>query len=413
MDLATLRQITVGDALARDVARMEEERASWRKSMIETDNIAKRMRELAEGSAEFQAAKNLLALQSSVFSVAQQHKDLLGLGGAFGSAYEAWQDSQRTQTESMRKMFAPMVDIRNSVLGDSTMTQQLIKELTEASSARNYFADLVEQASGVGSVAKLLAQQGEASRAQTKHVLESLNVSSSVQRYLNDYMSVNKGWVVPREVLGMVDSFKEIHDRFGNFALPTIDWGSAAALAKVLGREGIQQQLNLLGIEPDGSMHSASETPASGILGRRQSDAVALLSLLLSILFFIYQESSNTQQQVKTDAFQTQAIVTLQMQAKQIQSLTILIEKALVQAAQAPEERFVVRDRVATVRARPTHGSTVEGTLMPNEVVRVISKDGKWVEVEYYHWLREQYRVGWVLKKYLERVPANFSKNSG
>jgi len=47
---------------------------------------------------------------------------------------------------------------------------------------------------------------------------------------------------------------------------------------------------------------------------------------------------------------------------------------------------------------------------MPNEVVRAIEKDGKWVEIEYYHWLHEEYRTGWVMKKYLERVPANYLK---
>lgn len=100
------------------------------------------------------------------------------------------------------------------------------------------------------------------------------------------------------------------------------------------------------------------------------------------------------------------------MQTQQIQSLTVLIEKALVKAAETPEERFVVRERPATVRSKPEHGSAVEGKLMPNEVVRAIDKDGKWIEVEYYHWLREEYRTGWVLKKYLERVPANYAKAS-
>lgn len=77
-----------------------------------------------------------------------------------------------------------------------------------------------------------------------------------------------------------------------------------------------------------------------------------------------------------------------------------------------PEERFVVRERPATVRSNPEHGSAVEGKLMPNEVVRAIDKEGKWVEVEYYHWLREEYRTEWVLKKHLERVPANYAKDA-
>ncbi len=157
-------------------------------------------------------------------------------------------------------------------------------------------------------------------------------------------------------------------------------------------------------------MHEYAEQPEKGLLSRKQADAIALVSLLLGILFFLYQEISSQQDKAKTEAFQTQTTATLQVQAHQIQNLTVLIEKALVQAAQAPEERFVVRERIATVRSKPEHGSIVEGKLMPNEVVRAIDRDGKWVEVEYYHWLHEEYRTGWVLKKYLERVPANYAK---
>jgi preprotein translocase subunit SecF len=157
-------------------------------------------------------------------------------------------------------------------------------------------------------------------------------------------------------------------------------------------------------------MHEPAEKPERGLLSRKQSDAVALVSLLLGILFFLYQEISSQQDKAKTEAFQMQTTATLQVQTQQIQALTVLIEKALVQTAQEPEERFVMRERPATVRLKPEHGSAVEGKLMPNEVVRAIEKDGKWVEIEYYHWLHEEYRTGWVMKKYLERVPANYLK---
>ena len=160
-------------------------------------------------------------------------------------------------------------------------------------------------------------------------------------------------------------------------------------------------------INTDGSMRESKELPERGLLSRKQADALALLSLLLTILVFIYQEISSQQDKAKTEAFQIQTTDSLRAQAQQIQSLTFLIEKALAQAAQVPEERMVVRERFAIVRSEPEHGATVEGKLMPNEVVRSIGRDGKWVEVEYYHWLREEYRNGWVLKKYLERVPAN------
>ena len=407
--LEQIKAATLGGTLAREMARIEEERTSWRKALIDTDLIGKHVRELAENSAYAQVAKELKALQSPAMSIAKQYQDLLGPSSAIGSAYKAWQESERLQMEQMRKMFDPMEDIRKSVLGD-TATQQLIKELTDGGSMRSQMKAIADQALGIGSVAKLLAQQAEDSRAQTKKLFEDLGVGSSIQSYLKDFEHINKQWKVPNEVLGIVGSFKELQDELGKVALPTIDWGSAAALAKALGPEGIQEQLALLGIEPDGSMHEHAEKPERGLLSRKQSDAIALVSLLLGILFFIYQEASSQQDKAKTEAFQTQTTATLQVQTQQIQSLTVLIEKALVQAAQAPEERFVVRERPATVRSKPEHGSAVEGKLMPNEVVRAIDKDGKWVEVEYYHWLREEYRTGWVLKKYLERVPASYAR---
>jgi hypothetical protein len=409
LPLEQIKAATLGGTFARELARIEEERTSWRKALIDKDLLGKQVRQLAQNSAYAQLASELKALQSPAMSVSRQYKDLLGSASAIGSAYRAWQESERVQMEQMRKMFDRMADIRKSVLRD-TATQQLIKELTVGGFIGNRASEITEQAVGVGSIAKMLAQRAEDSRAQTKKLFEDLGVASSIKSYLKDFEHINKQWKVPNEVLGIVGSFKELQGQLGKVALPTIDWGSAAALAKALGPEGIQEQLALLGIEPDGSMHEPKEAPERGLLSRKQSDALALLSLLLGILFFLYQEISSQQDRAETEAFQTETTAALQVQTQQIQNLTVLIEKALLQAAQAPEQRFVVRERIATVRSKPKHGSTAEGKLIPNEVVRAIDKDGKWMEVEYYHWLHREYRTGWVLKKYLERVPANYAK---
>lgn len=275
---------------------------------------------------------------------------------------------------------------------------------------RDQFKDVIERLSGVGSAA-MRAQQIEETWATTKKPFEDLAVGSSIQKYLKDYEQVNKQWKVPSEILAVVGSFKELQAQLGKVTLPTIDWGSAAALAKLLGQEGIEEQLAHLGIDLDGSLHEPPAAPEKGILSRKQTDAVALVSLLLGILFFLYQEIASRQEKAQMEAFQVQTASSLQAQMKQIQSLSILIEKALVQAAKEPEDRFVVRKRTATVRLKPKHGAAAEGKLLPNEVVRAIDRNGKWVEVEYYHWLYEEYRTGWVLKKYLERVPANHKGN--
>lgn len=401
----------MGSNLAREMARIEEERSSWRNALIDSDLVGKQVRELVGNTIYAQMAKELKALQSPVISIAKQYEDLLGSSSAIGSAYKAWQESERSQREQMRKMFDPMAEIRKSVLGGTT-TQQLIKEFTDGSSMRSRMKAITDQALGIGSVAKMLAQQAEDSRAQTKKLLEGLGVGSSIQSYLKDFEHINKQWKVPNEVLGLMGSVKELQEQLGlgKVALPTIDWGSAVALARAMGPEGIQEQLALLGIEPDGSMNPMAGLPEKGILSKKQTDVITLISFLLIFVVFFYQEYNSSLQQAKTDAFQAQTVAMLQVQAQQIQNLTILIEKTLVQAAQAPEERLVVRDRIATVRSKPEHGSAREGQLMPNEVVRKTDKDGKWVEIEYYHWLHEEYRTGWVLKKYLERVPANYAK---
>lgn len=411
MDLARIYETNMGSSLAREMTRIEEERSSWRNALIDSDLAGKQLRELVGNTIYAQMAKELTALRSPVRSIAREYEDLLGSGSAIGSAYKAWQESEHAQREQMRKMFDPMADIRKSVLGGTT-TQQLIKELTDGSSMRSRMMATTDQALGIGSIAKMLAQQAEDSRAQTKKLLEGFGVGSSIQSYLQDFENINKQWKVPNEVLGLMGSVKELQEQLGlgKVALPTIDWGSAAALARAMGPKGIQEQLALLGIEPDGSMNPIAGLPEKGILSKYQTDAITLISFLLIFVVFFYQEYNSSLQQAKTDAYQAQTVAMSQVQAQQIQNLTILIEKTLVQAAQEPEERMVVRDRIATVRSKPDHASPMQGQLMPNEVVRKTDKDGKWVEIEYYHWLHEEYRTGWVLKKYLERVPANYAK---
>lgn len=395
--------------LGREIARMEAERSSWRQTLAQTNTVAKLALGPVLGSNDW-LAKEIKALQSPAMMFAQQYQDLISASSSAMQAIKAWQVAERVQLGQMQRMLDPLADIRKSILVDNT-TQKFIKELTAASSIHGRIKHLVDQTTGIGSIAKMLAQQADESREQYRRILDSVTGASSIQGYLKEFEAVNKQWMVPSEVLGIVASFKEIQEQLGRVALPTIDWGSAGALAMILGAEGIKEQLALLGIGPDGAMHLPDEIPEKGILSRKQSDTVALVSLLLSILFFIYQEGLNQQDKAKTEAFQAQTTTTLQVQAQQIQNLTVLIGHALAQAARHPEERFVVRGRPATVRAGPEHGSPVEGKLLPNEVVRALERKGRWVEIEYYHWLHEEYRTGWVLKHYLERVPASYSKN--
>lgn len=412
LDVEKLKAAGLLGGAAQALAHLDESRASWRVALAQSDSISKQLDKLSgQDSAFSKMLKDVKALQSPAMSIAEQYKDILGENSLAMQTIKQWQEAQRVQDESIRKMIEPLVDIRKSLLLD-TATQKIIKDLAGVGAISDRFKEVVDQATRMDATTALWAKQIEDSQSQTQKLLEGMTLGSSVQSYLKDFEKINKQWQVPSEVLSMMDSFKGIQDQLGlsKLALPTIDWGSAGALAQLLGKEGLESQLAYLGIDPDGTFHDPSEQPERGILSRKQADAVALLSLLLSLLFFIYQEASSQQDKANTEAFQTETTKTIQVQSQQIQSLTVLIERALVQAAKAQEERFVVRERAATVRSKPEHGASVQGKLLPNEVVRAIDKDGKWIEVEYYHWLHEEYRTGWVLKKYLERVPASHTK---
>ncbi|WP_419203925.1 SH3 domain-containing protein [Bordetella trematum] len=408
LDIGKLAAIGSVGSVTRELAHIEEDRASWRNALAQTDSISKQWRELSKvGSVYAQLVKDL---QSPAMTLASQYKALLGEDTAVMQTIRQWQAAQQEQQASIRKMLEPLADIRKSLIAAES-THRVAKEFAGLGAITEQFRSLLDQTSVLGSVAKTGVLQLEASR-HTREIFERAAIGSSLQSYLKEFEQVNKQWKVPSEVLGLVGSLKELQDQFGKVALPAIDWSSAGALAQLLGKEGLEGQLAHLGIDPDGTLHEAGELPEKGLLSRKQSDALAILSLLLTFLIFIYQEASSQQDKRKAEEFQAQTTQILEIQANQIRSLTVLLERALVAAAQTQDERFVVRERTATVRSKPEHGAMVEGKLLPNEVVKALDKKGKWIEVEYYHWLHEEYRTGWVLKKYLERVPASYSNSN-
>ncbi|MET3497325.1 SH3 domain-containing protein [Variovorax boronicumulans] len=410
LNLDQFEAASVGSTFAREVARMEQERASLREAFAHSVDATQQFKELARaGSVYSQIAKELTESRSTAALTGQRYKDLLAGTSPASKAVKAWQESQRDQQEHIRKMLEPLADIRKSFMRDEA-TGRLIKEAALGTTIRDQFKDVFSGLSGVGSVAKMWAQQMEEARIQTRSAFEGVRLGSAIGPYFKDFEQINKQWRVPSELLDVVASLKVLRGQIGKVALPTIDWSSAAALAKLMGEEGLEEQLAHLGIKPDGSLQEQRDAPEKGLLSRKQSDAVALVGLLLAIIgiwmtiqIFFYQENAGKAQQA---THEEQAA----KQLRQLESLNRLVEKALEQAAKAQEERFVVRERTATIRSKPEHGSAVEGKLMPNEVARAVDRKGRWVEVEYYHWLHEEYRTGWVLKRYLERVPSNYSK---
>lgn len=382
------------DFLTREMDRIKKEHQYWHQNLTLADTIAKQMKEIEQAnSIHSQITNELVKFQLPKMAAAQHFQDMLSKNSLAFQSINQLYEVERTQHVLMRQAISPLDDIRNGLLADSPI-QQLIKKFAETNSLQEYAKKLL---TADEAALKILIQQAD----KNQHLLGAENISNSFQGPADIFGYINNA--IPKEALGFTDSFREIQEQITKVAFPTIGWNSAITLANVLGQNGIEKQLELLGIDPDGSIHPITELQDKGIFSRRPFDAWTLdrLLALISIILAIYAIISSQQDSVKNEAFQTKTAVTLQ-------NLVSLVQQVSARATQAPEEYFVVRERVAKVRLKPEHGASIEGALLPNEIVRAMDHKGRWVEVEYYHWFHEEYRTGWVLKHYLERVPANY-----
>lgn len=349
--------MTTDISLARQLTRLSEEHDAWRKV-------------LADAEKQFHPFRTT------------------------ASAFKEWQEAQLLQRERYAKLLNPLANLQ---LHSSAET--IFKQIQDADLLGQQLRETLE--------ASRLTRVMEESRAHTRALLASVETSNRIRDAFREFEQINKSWQVPSQLLGVVGSLTELQEHFGKLSIPAIDLASAAAIARVIGHEGLERQLSQLGIQPDGSIDlKAGDTADGSFLSRRQSDTVALVSLLLTLIsiwitvhIFLYQERAGDERQAANEQVMAR-------QAKQLESLNALVEEALERVASDRVERFVVRDRPVAVRSRPNAG--VEWKLMPREVVTLADSDGKWIKVEYYHWAAQEYRTGWVLKKYLQRVPANF-----
>ena len=381
--IANLQGMLGNSLMVNEFRKMEQERSSWMKAMAESQSLADQI-------------KKLVVQDSVAVQVAKQMYNV-----------------QKAQEESIRKMLDPLAHIRSNLLGDSSV-QRMIDELSKPFTATDHFSKLIDQAAGSSAYLHSLHLSVDSSIEHSRKILAEASISNGLQQVMKSFGETNKHWAVPSALLESMSPLKAWQEQVGKLSLPVMDWASAATLAKLLGSEGIQSQLAALGINPDGSLNSQFVDQEEGGIGlsRKVMELMTLLSFIMAFLVPIYQEITSAQWQAATDKKLEVQADAFEGQRKMIEALTQLVEKALVQEAKRQEQRFVVRERVAVVRSKPEHGATVLGKLLPNEVVRPISEDGKWIEIEYYHWLHQEYRTGWALKKYFQRVARTVS-NTG
>ncbi len=93
----------------------------------------------------------------------------------------------------------------------------------------------------------------------------------------------------------------------------------------------------------------------------------------------------------------------IKAQQKIERALLVELRQEIRKLEAQQEKKFIVIDRPTVVYAKPESGARKVGELKPMQSVIQIEHQSKWIRVEFHDKGRQS--VGWVLKKYLERLP--------
>lgn len=376
-------QFGISGTLANELRRMEDARLGWMKHLQPYLSIAEEVHKINKATNAAMYVGQSVALQNA--------KRLLD------------------QQDHFKRMLDPITDIRKQYALDPNL-QRMIDVATKPAWLSNELAHTFKD---VGQVRALAAME-EGIQASLRHAREALAVtsaSSQISQMMKPFQIVNKQWEIPKGLVESVGAVKALQESVGRLTMPVIDWSSAATLARLLGEEGIEAQLAALGIQADGTLLEVGEDTAVQKNGIGFMELLTLLSFIAAFLIPYLQELSSDKWQEKTDSELAVHRQLLEKQEQQLMALSKLVEKAIEKETKRANDRFVVLDRVATVRSEPENGSLVLSKLFPREVVKPLAEQGKWIQIEYYDWLRQQDYRGWALKKYFKRVPATYAHN--
>ena len=375
LDLTRFSHLGGNQTVFKEMQRLDRERAEWLAGISSAQALA--------------VGWSQLQIEDSVAASIKRHM----------AALEA------EQAAHIRKLMQPLEQLRDSVVSNSA-AQNLMAALSDSIVPTGYLSALE---SSYSTSSARYTEQYMGSYATTlesaRSMIAEASIATGLQQALKSYEAAHQHWEVPSVLRDSIAPLQALHEQLGNLNFPVMDFPSAASLAQLLGQQGIAAQLSALGISADGLLEPDLPEPDEGIgLSRKNLELMTLLGFILAVLIPMYQEYSSAQWQEATDKkleAQTQLLI---QQRNMIESLTKLVEKALIQEAQRAEVRLVVRERMAMVYSKPEGGASVVGKLFPCEVVRPVSEAGKWIEIEYQDWFHQAQRKGWVLKKYFQRV---------
>lgn len=134
-------------------------------------------------------------------------------------------------------------------------------------------------------------------------------------------------------------------------------------------------------------------------------NAMAMVSLILALLVPVYQSSEGQKTQHEIQATVRDGDEQLRQEMRALEAQLILELERLKPSTIDPT--LYVVERMASLKVAPRPKSITMATLPPNQLVALKERKGRWIQVEYFDYIDGTSKIGWVLKKYLKRVPSD------
>lgn len=196
----------------------------------------------------------------------------------------------------------------------------------------------------------------------------------------------------------------------------TFDLSTTLAIAQFHGSEGVEKQLSALGLQPIGydDVETSSREGSDVDHGRRKESIgyyvvprledlrQILINLIASYLWVVICNPFMANPDMDSLNKRFSQLEGLIQQLPQL--LAPLVEEAVRRELGTDRVTFVVRERTALLRTDPVAGAGVIATAFPNQVFTLLEERGKWIRVEFYDYLAQDVKHGWVLKKYCQRI---------
>lgn len=274
--------------------------------------------------------------------------------------------------ERFQKMFANMEKLSNTFAHRMTPTMQAIEKLNrDMAPAIERLHKISQQVAPYATLARKIDAHFPPFRSKALEVQKSLNlISASVtEKYLQNPEFLRRATVIAQMVSDLQpETLLELYAQtFEVYSQTEKSDPILATLSKL--EEKAQSPGTVLSLE--------------FYLG-------VIISIILSLMSQSSSEESDRVLFERLDRLETTLIQNYNAAENAERNASFYIVKKSVNFRQGPSTKHAVLD-----------------VLYPNQKVKLISRNSKWIEVEYYNHIDDSYKKGWVYKKYLKLLSRN------